>query len=172
MEACEILTNILPVKKEDIYQGLKSINIPCRLSLIEKFKTTVIIDGSHNPEAISLLVKDVSNIALDKHIRIIFSCFKDKNIENMLSSLGILTNDIVLTSFNHPRSRGEDEYFLYLEDYKYESNYKVALQNALNENNNGVTLICGSLAFAFQVFDDFKDGQFEFKDYEEVVSEE
>lgn len=172
IEASEILKDILPVKKSDIYEGLKTASIKCRMTILNKFKTTVVIDGSHNPEAISLLVKDVSNFVLDKHVKIIFSCFKDKNIENMLSSLGLLTSDITLTSFDHPRSRSEEEYFLYLEDYKYDRDYKEAVQNALNENNNGIILICGSLAFAYQVYDDFLKGIFEFKDYEEDIVQE
>ena len=91
---------------------------------------------------------------------------RDKNIENMLSSLNLLTNDIRLTSFNHPRCRTYDEYFLYVDDYSYEDNYQKAIQNLLEEYPNDIILITGSLAFAFLIKDEFDKGVYTFKDEE------
>lgn len=172
VEAVTILGDLLPIKETDIFQGLRSATIECRMSIINKFNQTLIVDGSHNPEAISSLVKDVNNLSQDKHIRIIFSCFKDKNIENMLSSISLLSNDLVLTSFDHPRSRKEEEYFLYLGDYQYIENYIDAINKALDEVRDGIILVCGSLAFAGRVLDDYKNNKFVFKEKENEITQE
>lgn len=171
IEAVNILKEILPINLDDIYQGLENIKVACRMDIINEKKTTVIIDGSHNPEAIQSLVKDVGIYALDRPIHIVFSCFKDKNIENMLSSINLLTRDITLTTFNHPRARGYEEYFLYVEDYKYNDDYQVAIQTYLDNYPNDIILVCGSLAFAYLVKDEIEKGKYIFKD-EELPSED
>lgn len=166
IEAVEILKNILPFKKEDVYKGLLTSKLKCRMDIINEKKTTVIIDGSHNPEAMNLLAKDMSIVSKGKPIHILFACFKDKNIENMLASMNLLTNDIVLTTFAHSRCRTIDEYFLYVDDYKYEENHQTALQNLLDKYPNDIILVTGSLAFAFLVKDEIEKGVYTFKDEE------
>lgn len=166
IEAVEILKDVLPFKKEDVYKGLASSKVKCRMDIINEKKTTVIIDGSHNPEAMNLLAKDVGIVSRGRPIHIVFTCFKDKNIENMLASLNLLTNDIVLTTFNHNRCRTYDEYFLYVDDYKYEENYQEAIQGLLDKYPNDIILVTGSLAFAFLVKDEIEKGVYTFKDEE------
>lgn len=172
IEAVTILKELLPIKDNDIYNGLSSAVVGCRMSIINKFNQTLIIDGSHNPEAINSLVKDVNNLSENRSIRIIFSCFKDKNIENMLSSISLLSNDLVLTSFPHVRSRSEEEYFLYLGDYQYIQDYLEAINKALDEVRDGIVLVCGSLAFASLVLDDYKNNKIVFKEKENEITQE
>lgn len=171
IEAVQILNDKLPIDTKDIYEGLFNQIIECRMSIINEKNTTVVIDGSHNPEAIGLLVEDMARIADDRPIKIIFSCFRDKNIESMLSRLGLISSDIVLTSFPHTRARTEEEYFLYAEDYKYVNDYNDAIQSALSENPKSIILVCGSLAFAHLVLENFKNKVYEFKDEEVVIKE-
>ena len=56
-------------------------------------------------------------------IHVIFASFRDKNVDSMLISLGRISNDVVLTTFNHKRARREEEYFLYLGDYEFKEDY-------------------------------------------------
>lgn len=171
IEAVQILNEKLPVDIEHIYKGLESASIECRMTIINEKSTTVVIDGSHNPEAISLLVDDMARIYDGRPVQIVFSCFRDKNIENMLTKLGLISSNVVLTTFPHNRARTEEEYFLYAEDYKYVDDYNIAIQEALNNEPKSIVLICGSLAFASLVLENFKNNVYEFKD-EKVITEE
>ena len=166
LDAVEILKDILPVSRESIYLGLSKVKVSCRMDVIKEKQSLIIVDGAHNPEAISSLVKDVMRYPLHRPIHIVFTCFKDKNIENMLSSLNLLTNDITLTTFTHPRAREYDDYFLYVDDYKYNDDHIEAIQAYLNEYPKDIILVCGSLAFAFMVKDEILKGTYIFKDEE------
>ena len=66
----------------------------------------------------------------------------------MLPTLSLLTNDITLTTFNHPRARSEEDYFLFGEDYKFDPNYMDVINNLISTYPDDVILITGSLAFA------------------------
>ena len=120
----------------------------------------VIIDGAHNPGAVEALCKSsIYNVLEGRPVHIVFACFRDKNIGNMLSSLGAITDDLTLTTFDHPRARTEDEYFLFLGDYKFEQDAKELIKNKMNEFPDDVILITGSLAFAALVRKWFRTGQ-------------
>ena len=69
----------------------------------------------------------------------------------MLSYLGETTDDLTLTTFDHPRARTVDEYFLFLGDYPFVENAKELIQQKINEFPNDAILITGSLAFASYV---------------------
>ena len=77
----------------------------------------------------------------------------------MLSSLGAITDDLTITTFDHPRARTEDEYFLFLGDYHFENDAKQLVKNKIFEFPNDVILITGSLAFAGLVRSWFKKGE-------------
>ena len=145
--------------EDKVKEGLYSISIPCRLEILKE-NPRVIIDGAHNPEAIDALCgKSIYNVIDGKPIHIIFACFRDKNLGNMLSSLGAITDDLTITTFDHPRARKEMEYFLFLGDYKYEEDAKELIKSKMEEYPDDVILVTGSLAFAALVRRWFKLGQ-------------
>ena len=67
-----------------------------------------------------------------------------------------MAKDILLTTFDHPRARSEEEYFLYLGDYNFEADYMKAISDSLANNPDDVTLVTGSLAFAGVVRDKYR----------------
>ena len=164
-DACLALEAIYTLKDRFIYdeekvkQGLASISIPCRLEIVNK-QPRVIVDGAHNPEAIDALCKNtIHNVTDGKPIHVVFACFRDKNLGNMLSSLGAITDDLTMTTFDHPRARKEEEYFLFLGDYKFEEDAKALIRNKMNEFPEDVILVTGSLAFAALVRRWFRMGE-------------
>ena len=164
-DACLALEAIYTLKDRFIYdeekvkQGLASISIPCRLEIVNK-QPRVIVDGAHNPEAIDALCKNtIHNVTDGKPIHVVFACFRDKNLGNMLSSLGAITDDLTMTTFDHPRARKEEEYFLFLGDYKFEEDAKTLIRNKMNEFPDDVILVTGSLAFAALVRRWFRMGE-------------
>ena len=164
-DACLALEAIYTLKDRFIYdeekvkQGLASISIPCRLEIVNK-QPRVIVDGAHNPEAVDALCKNtIHNVTEGKPIHVVFACFRDKNLGNMLSSLGAITDDLTMTTFDHPRARKEEEYFLFLGDYKFEEDAKALIKSKMNEFPDDVILVTGSLAFAALVRRWFRMGE-------------
>ena len=123
------------------------------MSIINNNPLTI-IDGAHNPEGINKLCESINKLNIEnKQIHVIFAAFLDKNIQNMLSSLNFISNDIYLTTFENIRARKIDDYFLYLDEYKYEED-PIQLYLKLKEQyKDDIILICGSLAFAFYMYD-------------------
>lgn len=147
IEAALILNEQLPVSEANIRDGLLYMELPLRMDVVGH-DPLVIIDGAHNVEAIKNLATSVEKIANGRPIHVIFACFRDKNLEGMLSSINYVCSDVTLTTFPHERARTEDEYFLYLEEYPFVEDYKEIIQNKILECPDDVILITGSLAFA------------------------
>lgn len=151
------INNVFPVDETNIKNGLKITKINGRMSIINLTPLTI-IDGAHNPEGINKLCESINKFNIEnKQIHVIFAAFLDKNIQNMLSSLNFISNDIYLTTFENIRARKIDDYFLYLDEYKYEED-PIQLYLKLKEQyKDDIILICGSLAFAFYMYDKLKE---------------
>lgn len=153
IEATRILKDILATSEKDIRDGLFCSTLNCRLEYINDH---ILLDGAHNFEAMESLVDTLSKIET-RPIHVLFACFKDKNLDAMLNSLAKVASSILLTTFDHKRARGEDEYFLYLGDYEYINDYKEGLKNLLATYPDDLILVTGSLAFSGVVRKYLKD---------------
>ena len=91
-------------------------------------------------------------------IRVVFACFRDKNITSMLPEIGLL-GELFITTFDHVRARQEADYFLYLKDYKFNGDHIALIKELKEQFPDDVILVCGSLAFANLVYQEFKDGK-------------
>ena len=155
LETVNVLLDKYPVTQEEIRQGLTSTFMPVRMEIVCK-SPLIIIDGSHNPEGVQNLVKSLQNVAQNREIHVLFACFKDKNIERMLSYLGEYSNDITLTTFPHKRARGMEDYFLFLDDYNFKDDPLLALDELKVNHPDDVILVTGSLAFAAYMANNIK----------------
>lgn len=155
LDALTILSEKFPVDKDNVSKGMKGLLPSGRFSFFKLDNTTIIVDGAHNPEAVCKLREDIDGLRLDKPIRVVFASFKDKNITMMLPEISLL-GEVYLTSFDHPRARGEMEYFLYLEEYKYFENHISLIKEIKEKYPNDYILVTGSLAFAYLVCDEIK----------------
>lgn len=154
IEAVDILKSKFPINEQHIRDSLYDLNIPFRYDIISN-KPTIILDGAHNPEAMQNLSKSIAKHQYSSQIHVLFCCFRDKNIQSMLETLSLLSNDVILTTFNHPRARTEEEYFLFAEDYRFVNDYKSALNELISTYPDDIILITGSLAFVSFVKKDF-----------------
>ena len=155
LETINVLLDKYPVTQEEIRQGLASTFMPVRMEIVCK-SPLIIIDGSHNPEGVQNLVKSLQNVAQNREIHVLFACFKDKNIERMLSYLGEYSSDITLTTFPHKRARGMEDYFLFLDDYSFKDDPLLALNELKANHPDDVILVTGSLAFAAYMANNIK----------------
>ena len=151
------INNVFPVDETNIKNGLKITKINGRMSIINLTPLTI-IDGAHNPEGINKLCESINKLNIEnKQIHVIFAAFLDKNIQNMLSSLNFISHDIYLTTFDNPRARNKDDYFLYLDEYKYYDNPIDIYLKLKEQYPDDIILFCGSLAFAFYMYDKLKE---------------
>ena len=146
LEAINLLSVEFPVAIEAIKEGLSKSILDSRFNII-KGQPTFIIDGAHNPDAITKLRKDVETVFPGQKVHIVFASFRDKNITTMLPEIGLL-GEISLTTFDHVRARDESDYFLYLEDYKFDSDHKALIKSLKEQYPEDIILVTGSLAFA------------------------
>ena len=163
LEAMTILDNKFPINIDGAVKAISEVFMPCRMEVFSK-KPLIILDGAHNPEAMKKLC-DVSlaKVIDGRPIHVIFCCFRDKNLGSMLSYLGEITDDLTLTTFDHPRARTLEEYFLFLGDYQFEENAKELIQKKIQEFSNDAILITGSLAFAAYVRELLQNGEIKYE---------
>ena len=153
LEALTVIDNQFKVDPTLAVKGISEVFMPCRGEVFNK-EPLIILDGAHNPEAMKqLCTTSLARVVGNKPLHVVFCCFRDKNLGSMLSYLGEITDDLTLTTFDHPRARTIDEYFLFLGDYPFEENAKQLIQNKIKEFPGEAILITGSLAFASYVRD-------------------
>ena len=135
------------ITEDELRKGLLDTYMPARMEVV-KTDPLVIVDGSHNPEGVQNMVISLQNLVGNREIHVLFACFKDKNIERMISYLGEYAKDITLTTFPNRRSRTMDDYFLYLDDHQFKDDPIAALQELEALYPEDAILVTGSLAFA------------------------
>lgn len=94
----------------DLYVGLLRAKNPGRLQLISK-KPRILLDGSHNKEAIDALIKSLENYTYDKLI-VGFSILKDKDYPYIIDKLSNKANKIIVTKIeDNPRAFDLDDLY-------------------------------------------------------------
>lgn len=76
----ELLTKKLPVSRGAIETGLKNVMLPGRIQVIRKNNITRILDVSHNPAAVEMLVKYLEKNPFESKTHAVFSMLADKDI--------------------------------------------------------------------------------------------
>lgn len=147
LDAVDILKGQFPVSEDNIKAGLNAVSMECRMDFLKDDSHTI-IDGAHNPEAFEKLAISLQKAGFYKDIHVLLASFKDKNIIQMLSIIGAISDSITLTTFNHPRARKEEDYFLFVSDYEFIEDPLEGYRKLKEQYPDGIILITGSLAFA------------------------
>ena len=147
VEATNILKDRFPIEEAKLKEGLAKSFIKCRFEIIND---RIVLDGAHNPEGMVELRKSMDENFGGRTIHSLFACFRDKNISLMLPEISLL-GDVTITTFENARAREEEDYFLYLEDYHYNDNFKAALLDLINNYPEDIILVSGSLTFTYVV---------------------
>ena len=156
IDAVDLLINSYKVDENALKDGL-SHSLPKGRFEFHIGNPSFIFDAAHNPSAIIKLREDVDNVMSNKKVYIIFACFKDKNITLMLPEISLL-GSLTITTFDNPRAREEFDYFLYLDEYKFESDYHNVVKQIKEENPDSIILFTGSSAFAELTSDEYSNG--------------
>lgn len=91
------------ITENAIRKGIKRAYWPGRFEILSK-SPLVIIDGAHNDEGISALVHELSNRYSNNTIHIVFAALKDKKLDQMISQLDSVADEISFVSFDFPRA--------------------------------------------------------------------
>ncbi|WP_249028740.1 bifunctional folylpolyglutamate synthase/dihydrofolate synthase [Tannockella kyphosi] len=138
LEVIYYLQTKYPCKKEDVEKAIYEANWPGRFEQVMD-KPIIIIDGAHNDAGIKMFIESAQYYGKGT---ILFSAFKDKDITSMLEQLRSFSDDIILTTFDHPRAAS-------LEDYPSscpkEACWKQAIEDLIKTKDR--IYITGSLAF-------------------------
>ena len=88
-------------------QALEETRWPGRLEIVSR-DPLMILDGAHNPHAITALLATLQERFADYHKEILFTCIKTKALEDMLDLLGeIPDTELTLTHFDDSRATDE-----------------------------------------------------------------
>ena len=88
-------------------QALEETGWPGRLEIVSR-DPLMILDGAHNPHAITALLATLQERFADYHKEILFTCIKTKALEDMLDLLGeIPDTELTLTHFDDSRATDE-----------------------------------------------------------------
>ena len=76
----------------------------------------------------------------------------------MLSFIGQI-GEVILTTFDHPRARQKEDYFLFADEYEFFEDPRLLIMELMEKYPDDVILITGSLAFAGYVRELFRNGE-------------
>jgi dihydrofolate synthase/folylpolyglutamate synthase len=86
-----------------VKRGLASARWPARLEIVSR-QPMIVVDSAHNVDSVKKLRKAVKEIFADKKVILVFGASSDKDIHGILAQLKGLSQDIILTRADHPRS--------------------------------------------------------------------
>ena len=90
-----------------VSQALEETSWPGRLEVVSR-DPLMILDGAHNPHAITALLATLQERFADYHKEILFTCIKTKALEDMLDLLGAMPDtELTLTHFDDSRATDE-----------------------------------------------------------------
>ncbi len=137
------------VSKEAIADGLKQVRWHGRFEIIKQ-KPIVIVDGAHNPASSEALAKTILDEYRSRRVILILGLSADKDIRAVCEPLNLISDMVILTKANHPRS------YSFTQDEAQEifagkkvliiENVKEALTVALSKaDKDDVIVVTGSL---------------------------
>lgn len=145
-----------------VLKGFLKAHLPGRFEVIHTNTFQIILDGSHNEAGIKAFIQTSKNFLTDHgENHLIFSAFKDKEVEKMLKQLLPYFSPIYLTTFDHPRALSIEEITYYEKKYGKQIVY-CQLEDILERINNESKeqdnryFFTGSLHFIAKVRSAFK----------------
>lgn len=150
LTAIETLKNCgLDISYQDICIGLKNTVFPARMEIVSK-NPLIIIDGAHNHDGASALVKELKKF--EGKVTAVVGMCRDKNYEEFLkTTLFYCKNAVAVGIENTPRSLSLDEIFLTASKYcdtQKANNYRNAIEMAKQKSKGNPIFIFGSLYLA------------------------
>ncbi len=136
----------LPLTNEKVEQAIDQTVIPGRYQVLQT-KPLIILDGAHNIQSMTNLLKTVHQLAEKRqgHIHALVTMMKDKDLEQVFS-LFKQNDDVLLTTLDYPRVAEQNDFPIDVQRrYNYERDYQrgfTTLKNKMADND--ILLVTGS----------------------------
>ena len=91
------------VSAAQVERGLKDVEWPGRLETLST-KPLIVVDGAHNPYSMQKLAQALPSVFRFDRLILLIGISSDKDIPEMLKVICPITDELVITQFNHPRS--------------------------------------------------------------------
>lgn len=105
--AARVLQQKLPVTELGLEKAVQQVFIPGRLQWLQ-YETPTLLDVSHNPHAVNLLVQHLQTKAISGRIHAVFSVLKDKDGCDIVKIFNKLTPLWYTTSLDSERSHSQE----------------------------------------------------------------
>ena len=136
----------LPLINEKVEQAIDQTVIPGRYQVLQT-KPLIILDGAHNIQAMTNLLKTVHHLAEKRqgHLHALVTMMKDKDLEQVFA-LFKQNDDVLLTTLDYPRVAKHNDFPIDVQRrYNYERDYQrgfTTLKNKMADND--ILLVTGS----------------------------
>ena len=136
----------LPLTNEKVEQAIDQTVIPGRYQVLQT-KPLIILDGAHNIQAMTNLLKTVHQLAEKRqgHIHALVTMMKDKDLEQVFA-LFKQNDDVLLTTLDYPRVAEQNDFPIDVQRrYNYERDYQRAFTTLKNKMaDDDILLVTGS----------------------------
>ena len=136
----------LPLTNEKVEQAIDQTVIPGRYQVLQT-KPLIILDGAHNIQAMTNLLKTVHQLAEKRqgHLHALVTMMKDKDLEQVFA-LFKQNDDVLLTTLDYPRVAKHNDFPIDVQRrYNYERDYQrgfTTLKKKMADND--ILLVTGS----------------------------
>ena len=136
----------LPLTNEKVEQAIDQTVIPGRYQVLQT-KPLIILDGAHNIQAMTNLLKTVHQLAEKRqgHLHALVTMMKDKDLEQVFA-LFKQNDDVLLTTLDYPRVAKQNDFPIDVQRrYNYERDYQrgfTTLNNKMADDD--ILLVTGS----------------------------
>ncbi|MFD2446237.1 bifunctional folylpolyglutamate synthase/dihydrofolate synthase [Bacillus sp. CGMCC 1.16607] len=141
------------IEEEHIRSGLKAAFWPGRMEIIQE-SPLVVMDGAHNEEGISALVKVIESRFNQYNIKIIFTALADKALDGMIGQLDKVADQLYFVEFDYPRASKALDLFekSHSQNKSYTNDWKNLLVEQIDRlGQEEILVITGSLYFISEV---------------------
>ena len=119
----------------------------------ERFASTGLVDGAHNPAGAETLKKFLEEFSRDRLITLIFGAMSDKAVAEMAAILFPVAQTVILTKASDRRAASTQHIAELTKEIQPKIRQRESLAEALSEAAaitpaNGLIVVCGSLYLA------------------------
>ena len=137
------------ISDDNIYNGIKNAKWNGRMEILSK-NPTILIDGAHNIDGISMLSKSLSEYFSDKTITLVLGVLGDKEYEKMIELIIPMADRVVITEPHSYRKLDIQKLEQYVSVYNKELHKEKDIEKAIDlakniSNDNDVIVCAGSL---------------------------
>ena len=136
------------ISLKNALKGVFNAKWPVRFDVKKVNDKYIVLDGSHNPQGASSLVRTVKAYFNGKKIGFVIGMLADKDMEGVLKQLLPLSQKTTFIQSTSPRAATMDQLIDLAKKLGYESSKIENINDAIKENLNSdldVIIVCGSL---------------------------